>query len=56
MTMTGRSFASSEATSLALGLAGVVSFTPDDSAVREAIVVLNGRSLTLGLLSTDFVS
>ncbi len=42
--------------SLALGLAGVVSFTPDDSAVREALVVLNGQALTLGLLSqTSFL-
>ncbi|HEX5731913.1 MAG TPA: pre-peptidase C-terminal domain-containing protein [Blastocatellia bacterium] len=37
---------------LILGLAGVINFTPDDSAVSEAVVVLNGRSLTQGLLST----
>jgi hypothetical protein len=42
--------------SLTLGLAGVISFTPDDSAVREAIVVLNGQALTLGLLGqTSFL-
>ncbi|HJQ68283.1 MAG TPA: PPC domain-containing protein [Blastocatellia bacterium] len=37
---------------LVLGLAGVISFTPDESAVSEAVVVLNGRSLTQNLIGT----
>jgi hypothetical protein len=37
--------------SLTLGLAGALSFTTDESAVTEAIVVLNGSALTRGLLS-----
>jgi hypothetical protein len=38
--------------SLVLGLAGVLTFTPDESAVSEAIVVINGESLTRGLIGT----
>jgi hypothetical protein len=35
-----------------LGLAGVLTFTSDESAVSEAIVVLNGSSLTRGIIGT----
>ncbi len=35
-----------------LGLAGVLTFTSDESSVAEAIVVLNGASLTRGVIGT----